>query len=347
MICTASTGTAAVNLNGCTTDSLLKLIQNKKLLIKDSNTCFNDCEYIVIDEISMIDGAKFDEITKRISFINKHRENCKPIKLIICGDCMQLPPINSVSGYFFNGGEFGDFEFNAYTCKLKEVKRQNNKQFIELLERVRIGTHTSNDVKYINNMKNNTVSEDKCIYMCAKNKDVAFINKKFFDENLNEPVTFKKKVQYHMNRFKIDKLPSTNKIVEDIMKRGDDITLKQDMRVMVTENIDVINGICNGTVATITKINKDNVELITESEKRFVVEYYKVESRKIKFDDYDEELENHYSIVNDFMPLVQCNAITIHKSQGATLNKCILNCDGIFEKSMFYTGLSRIIDPKT
>ena len=92
---------------------------------------------------------------------------------------MQLPPINSVSGYFFNGGEFGDFEFNAYTCKLKEVKRQNNKQFIELLERVRIGTHTSNDVKYINNMKNNTVSEDECIYMCAKNKDVAFINKKF------------------------------------------------------------------------------------------------------------------------------------------------------------------------
>ena len=70
-----------------------------------------------------------------------------------------------------------------------------------------------------------------------------------------------------MNRFKIDKLPSTNKTVEDIMKRGDDITLKQDMRVMVTENIDVINGICNGTMANITRINEDNVELITETEK--------------------------------------------------------------------------------
>ena len=96
---------------------------------------------------------------------------------------------------FFNGGEFGDFEINSYVCKLKEVKRQNNKEFIALLERVRIGANTTTDVKYINNMKNNTVSEDECIYMCAKNKDVAFINKKFFGENLNEPVTFKKKVQ--------------------------------------------------------------------------------------------------------------------------------------------------------
>ena len=62
--------------------------------------------------------------------------------------------------------------------------------------------------------------------------------------------------------------------------------------------------------------------------------------------DYDEDLDNHYSIINEYMSLIQCNAITIHKSQDQTFNKCILNCDGIYEKSMVYTALSRTLDPK-
>ena len=97
----------------------------------------------------MIDGAKFDEIVKRLRFINNHKKTEREIKLIICGDFLQLPPINSDSGYFFNGGEYTEFENNSYICKLREVKRQNNKEFIELLERVRLGVLTKDDIKYI------------------------------------------------------------------------------------------------------------------------------------------------------------------------------------------------------
>ena len=54
-----------------------------------------------------------------------------------------------------------------------------------------------------------------------------------------------------------------------------------------------------------------------------------------------------YTITNEFMPIKQCNAITIHEAQGATLNeKVILNCQKIFEKSMFYTAMSRISKPE-
>ena len=54
-----------------------------------------------------------------------------------------------------------------------------------------------------------------------------------------------------------------------------------------------------------------------------------------------------YSVTNEFMPIKQCNAITIHKAQGATFyEKVILDCNKIFENSMFYTALSRISDPK-
>ena len=61
-----------------------------------------------------------------------------------------------------------EFEKHSYICKLREVKRQNNKEFIELLERVRLSTHTKEDIKYIHNMKNNDVDINDCIFMCAK-----------------------------------------------------------------------------------------------------------------------------------------------------------------------------------
>ena len=88
--------------------------------------------------------------------------------LIIWCDAVQLPPIDSESVYIFNGGHFNEFKNNSLICKLKEVKRQNNKEFVELLERVRITIHTKDDLKFIENMKNNNVDENDCVYMCAK-----------------------------------------------------------------------------------------------------------------------------------------------------------------------------------
>ena len=100
IINTASTGTAAINNNGVTIHNLLRLFQDEKMLLKYnrdlnkyylSNIKLRTCEFICIDEISMIDGATFDNIINRIKFVNKYRKN--NIKLIIVGDCMQLPPV--------------------------------------------------------------------------------------------------------------------------------------------------------------------------------------------------------------------------------------------------------------
>ena len=104
----------------------------------------------------MIDGATFDNIINRIKFVNKYRIN--NIKLIIVGDCMQLPPVEkNVSGYYFNGGEYGLIHKNSYFCSLSEVERQDNIEFIEILKRVRMSMHTKDDIKYIKNMENNKV----------------------------------------------------------------------------------------------------------------------------------------------------------------------------------------------
>ena len=97
IINTASTGTAAININGVTIHNLLRIFQNEKMLLKyDKNTKkyhlnnnkLETYDFICIDEISMIGGCTFDNIIERIKFINKYRKNDN--KLIIAGDCMQL-----------------------------------------------------------------------------------------------------------------------------------------------------------------------------------------------------------------------------------------------------------------
>ena len=209
IINTASTGTAAININGVTIHNLLRLCQSERMLLRYNKSTkkyqLNNikllmCDFICIDEISMIDGCTFDIIIDRVNFINKYRK--KEIKLIIVGDCMQLPPVEkNVSGYYFNGGEYNTIHRNCYFCVLSEVKRQDNIEFIELLKRVRMAMHTKDDIKYIKNMENNEVNEgDFPIYMCAVNKKVDEINKKYFDENENEPFEFIKKIKYYIHK---------------------------------------------------------------------------------------------------------------------------------------------------
>jgi hypothetical protein len=118
------------------------------------------------------------------------------------------------------------------------------------------------------------------------------------------------------------------------------------MKVMITENIDVKNGICNGTTGYITEIIKNENE-------KYVINVLTNDNKKINITTLillsdDIKINNQtYSIRNEFMPIKQCNAITIHKSQGQTYNeKVILDCNKIFENSMFYTAISRISDPK-
>ena len=189
-------------------------------------------DFICIDEISMTDGCTFDNIIERIKFINKYRKN--DIKLNIVGDCMQLPPVDkSKSGYYFNGGEYDSIHKNSYFCILSEIKRQYNIEFIEILKRVRLAMHTKDDIKYIENMKNNKIGIiDNPIYMCALNKDVDEINKSYFNKNENKTFEFKKSVKYYSHIkddvTEIKTLPINNMLfIKETTERGKTVFFKR------------------------------------------------------------------------------------------------------------------------
>ena len=115
---------------------------------------------------------------------------------------------------------------------------------------------------------------------------------------------------------------------------------------MITEDIDGKNGICNGSTGYITEIKKQKrketyiISVLTKDNKKIDITTLILLSDDIKINNQT------CSIRNEVMPIKQCNAITIHKSQGQTYNeKVILDCNKIFENSMFYTAISRISGP--
>jgi ATP-dependent exoDNAse (exonuclease V) alpha subunit len=186
--------------------------------------------------------------------------------------------------------------------------------------------HTKDDIKYTKNMENNEVNEgDFPIYMCAVNKKVDEINKKYFDENKNEPFEFIKKIKYYTHKksckkSEVKKLPVNNlSFVKEMIMRGENVVLKKDMKVMITENIDVENGICNGTTGYIIEITKEN--------EKYVISVLTKENKKIDISNQiltidDITIDNQiYSVTNEYIPLKQSNAITIHKSQGQNTMK--------------------------
>ena len=105
--------------------------------------------------------------------------------------------------------------------------------------------------------------------MCALNKDVDEINKSYFNKNENESFEFQKSVKYYSHTkddvTEIKTLPINNMLfIKETTERGENVILKKDFKVMITENLDVENGICIGTTGYISDIKKINKKVVVE-----------------------------------------------------------------------------------
>ena len=195
---------------------------------------------------------------------------------------------------------------NSYFCILSEIKRQYNIEFIKILKHVRLAMHTKDDIKYIENMKNNKIDIiDNPIYMCALNKDVDEINKSSFNKNANETYEFKKSVKYYSHIkddvTEIKTLPINNMLfIKETTERGETVILKKDLKVMITENLDVENGICNGTTGYASDIKKINKKVVVE----VLLKNNKIINISTQIVTLEKNIINDalYTITNEFMP---------------------------------------------
>lgn len=324
---TATTGCAAININGTTIHSFFGLKPNQNIkkhteeLIKRKNATYKklyNLEILIIDEVSMLDNILCDEISFILKTIKQNEKEFGGIQVIFVGDFFQLPPVSNTFCFTSNSW----INLNPKIVELKEIVRQSNDKLFQLiLAKLRYGNMTKQIYeileKNINISFNNSDIKPTILY--PNNVDVDLINKKELDKLKGKSKVFLATYNKKVNNYLLEKLKDYN------------ILLCVGAQIMITKNISIENELINGTRGMIIDIKETSVIIKTENN------IYEINL-------YSQDVPNDYvkNLKILFMPIKLAYAITIHKSQGATIDYLSIDIGKkIFSYGQAYTALSR------
>ncbi len=355
---TASTGVAALNISGSTIHSwmglglgdakvsyILKEIQSRRKVLNRIKAC----SILVIDEISMLSGrilSMVDLIFRQIKGIDK---SFGGVQVILIGDPFQLPTIsrnerNQIDFFFQSPSyEFGKF----VPIVLTEVVRQKDKQFSELLDAIRFGKNVNLDLlKTRLNLPNGNFNGLKPLKAKSLKKFVDSIN----EAELNA-------LPGEMKKYEADETGDARHIdyFEKNCPSKKVIYLKVGTQVILTVNLDVELGLCNGTMGKVKEFSSLGNPIV-EFCNGEILEIEKF-SYSIKEEHVDSNGEVSYFVVAERiqLPLKLGWANTIHSVQGSTVDTIEVDLRNIFAEGQAYVALSRcrtleglyiICDPK-
>lgn len=339
---TATTGIAAINIGGITLHSWAGLGIEDVPIEKNIESILSargsnvrrrllKTDVLAIDEISMLSMETFDKIDKILRVVRDKNEPFGGIQLILFGDFFQLPPVNS-DNFCFESDAWK--EANIKTIYLKEIFRQKNERFVELLNNVKYGTITKEDIELLKsryNLENNDVI--KPTILSTHNYIVEKINIEKLNNIVREEEIYEADFQ-------------GEKIYVDILRKNciarEFLTLKIGSQVMMLKNTYQKEGVINGSngivVAFSTKKQYPVVRFDNGSEITVKPEMWEIS----KFNYNTGELE--ILAVMKQIPLLLSWAITIHKSQGMTLDKVECDLKSSFADGQVYVALSRVRD---
>ncbi|MCF6308912.1 MAG: AAA family ATPase [Sulfurimonas sp.] len=343
----ASTGMAATLINGQTLHSFLdlgiagdmqELERNGKLEIKKkTKKLLSSMDLIVIDEISMVSDTLLDMIRLRLSQADFRGS------LLVVGDFLQLPPV--VRGYdevrfAFESPSWKKLQFE--TIELTYVYRTDDKDFIELLGSVRDGYVDEN----IHNNLNEFIKplpEDlsEFTFLFGKNNSASFHNKNQLD--FVESELFVKEAQV-IKHVKSTKEVDIERFINDA-RIEKELELKIGVPVLFTRNSwNYFNGE-RGVV-----VNVDSSFVYVQKSDGLVVKLEAIAQSKSMWKEKSvggkkEMMEEAVFSVYQY-PIKLAYAITIHKSQGMSIEDLIIETNEIFAPSQFYVAISRSSNPK-
>lgn len=339
----ASTGKASCLLHCRTLHSLLGIGIGKGTpeewyarLLKArylSNTLdiLRSVQCIVIDEISMIGSKLLDNISNYLKLIRKNNKVFGGIQIILVGDFAQLHPINDELA--FKSDEYKNANF--YKMKFTKCFRQNDPVFQNILNELRFGYISEESFTILKNRKSidsDYLGDLKPTMLRSTNKEVDYINQK----ELNEICERTNQIPT-VYAIKPSEVIDT-KIVESYIKilgLPRTVELAIGCQVMITYNIS--KEIVNGIQGIILQLNKDSVEMQLNNGEIITIEY-------IGFKDPEEDNLQKAKVLFQYMPLRLATAITIHKSQGSTMQLLEIDCKNIFTNSQLYVAVSRCTD---
>lgn len=345
---TATTGVSALNIGGTTVhswsgmgladddgmDLLDKVNDNKKAVNRIKNS-----KVLVIDEISMAKSELMDKLDIVCQFIRNKGAAFGGIQVVFSGDFMQLPPV-------FKGLEKEVFAFesqawrdaNVKTIHLTEIVRQHgDPQFAKLLNEIRLGS--AEDFTLLMGCIDRKFPNDgiKPVKLYCKNIDVS----KYNHEELRK-IKFESKFYYALDKGG----DQWSQFFEKNCPAPAKLELKVGAQVILLVNVDVEAGLVNGSVGVITNLYEDSVE-VNFACGIHLVEVHKWEIKQNEFDSLNGKMKKVTLACRTQIPLKLAWALTIHKSQGSTLDRAEINVEDAFACGQVYVALSRVRDLKS
>jgi len=329
---TALTGCAAVLIDGQTIHSFLGLgiSRDLKTIIKNLEkykkqlAIIRILETLIIDEISMMDNELFELIDKLLKYIKKNDKSFGGIQVILVGDFYQLPPIEN--DYCFVSPVWNDL--NLSSVVLKEIIRQKDDDDLKMiLEEIRNEKLTENSIEILKNLviteKNYKDNEIKPTRLYPINTNVDKINSyeysRLLKKNDNKEVLYKAEAHTKEGMKDIDKF---------------DVSLTLNAQIMVIRNINFENKLINGTRGIVVELRDRSVIIKDIDDKLHEINYHT-----------DMNLNGKKKIT--LMPIKLAYAISIHKSQGASIDYLEIDLgEDIFISGQLYTALSRSTNSK-
>jgi len=348
IIVLAPTGVAALNAGGQTIHSFFRFphhpIQSSQIkkVAKSKRALYENIDMIIIDEISMVRADMLDNID---AFLRKNGpekgRSFGGVRMVFFGDLFQLPPVIAheieeqlmkmfyETPYFFSANALR--QSGLKTINLEKIHRQKDRDFMDLLNAVRHKSLSYEQLTLLNRRYNPDFRpEEDAFYitLTATNSKAATINKKHLESLPGKGMEFKAE---RSGSFPANLLPNEEKLL-----------LKKGAQVMFLRN-DPAQRWVNGSLGRIVDTDKESVLVeLLDSGEEYEVKPVEWEMLSYRFDESKRAVDA--DVIGTFkqLPLKAAWAITIHKSQGKTFDRVIIDTGrGAFASGQIYVALSR------
>jgi ATP-dependent DNA helicase PIF1 len=325
---TASTGLAATHMNGMTIHSWAGLgigdsIDIDRILAKSTlKKRMAGTRVLIIDEVSMLDGHVLDAVD---AITRAFKDQTKPfggLQVVLSGDLFQLPPVTKSGEPFFVFNSEAWKSMRLKVCYLNEQHRQDDSNLLSILNAIRSNNVEETHYEELSERMRSAPSGQDIVKLYTHNAHVDDINKKELDKLKTESKT------YQMTG------TGNQKAIESLVNRclaPEQLVLKIDSEVMFVAN-NLAKNFYNGTLGKVVKFNGDGKPVIQTKHGLITAEEH-----VWKTEDGDKTIAEISQL-----PLRLAWAITIHKSQGMSLDAAEIDLTKSFEPGMGYVALSRV-----
>ena len=350
----APTGVAAINAKGVTIHSFFQLpfgpilpnqdeknAQNQRRFSKKKIDIIRTLDLLIIDEISMVRADLLDGIDQVLRRYKNRHKVFGGVQILMIGDLQQLAPVvhgnewsllreHYDTAYFFSSKAFQQAQ--TVSIELKHIYRQDNQAFIAILNEIRKNCLSEKSAKILNQRFQPNFQpskDDGYITLTTHNRKADAINQLELDKLPSKKRVFKAEI--------------TGQFAENSFPNSENLILKVGSQVLFIKNdSSVEKRYFNGKIGTIVRMTDESVHVQCPNEAS-VIETSRETWENIRYTIDSESKEIKEEVIGSFsqIPLRLAWAITIHKSQGLTFEKAIIDAEASFAHGQTYVALSR------